>query len=273
MSEAWKQSLKDFFAERGDVVQQRSLGREELAYVSGRDPRVWTDEVFNDLIDDILQRLQSGPQSQLLEVGCASGFLARGLAPRVAAYHGVDLAEPALGVARRLGLSNAKFSVADGERLPFEAGEFDAAVCYDVFTNFPTFAPGASLIREMLRVVRPGGRVLIGSIPDAQTREGYEQRTIDVGRDLERTQGALSEHFTRLDEIAVPPKASWMQRLLGRRPPARERRGAIECFYFHRADFLELGRCEKASCEILDIHRLNPYRGFRFNAVYKRSDA
>ena len=88
---------------------------EDLCYISGRDPRIWLrPEVYEDLIASILASLAAAPDSTVVEVGCASGFLACGIAPRVGRYVGVDLATSALAVAKRLPLSNAEFARVTG---------------------------------------------------------------------------------------------------------------------------------------------------------------
>jgi ubiquinone/menaquinone biosynthesis C-methylase UbiE len=260
-SDGWKQALAAFFSERADQVDSAPTLR-DLCYIAGRDPRLWTDhEIYHDLIASIVAALDVDFQSTVLEVGCASGFLARGIAPVVGAYTGIDVSQPALAVARRLHLPNATFRAADGSRLSVPDGAFDAALCYDVFTNFPTFAVGASIIREMLRVVKPGGRVLIGSIPDEATRDAYERRAAEVGAEL----------TSRFGPPPPPPvgKATLGKRVrhLFRTPVEPQ----IVCYYFHRRDFETLGAQLGCAVEITDIHPRNPYTGYRFNVTYTRT--
>jgi SAM-dependent methyltransferase len=167
----WEQDAATFFDSRADSVTGRpSLA--ELCYVSGRDPRVWEDgALYESMIASICAQAGLDRSSTVLEVGCAGGFLALGLAPRVAQYVGVDVSAPAIELARRLDLPNAEFRHVNGKRLPFEDDGFDAAISYDVVTNFPDFDAVARLVRESVRVVRPGGRVLIGSVPDRATED------------------------------------------------------------------------------------------------------
>ena len=69
-----------------------------------------------------------------------------------------------------------------------------------VFTNFPVFSDGCALIAEMVRVIRPGGRVLIGSIPDAAVQSAYEVRVAEVSRELEAKYGPRAPETTALRE-------------------------------------------------------------------------
>ncbi len=264
----WKTSLEGFFAQRGQAVSGHRLGLEELAYVSGRDPRVWTPQVYDDMILDILNRLNADEGAKMLEVGCASGFLAQGLAVRVATYDGVDIAAPALVAARQLNLTNAHFVHSDGAALPFEANSFDSSLCYDVFTNFPNFQIGGSMIEEMLRVTRPGGRILIGSIPDAALQEEYSRKVVQVAKELQDKHGPLSSRYLNLSEAARNDTRSWLQRIL--RKPKVDTNAAIQCYYFEKLDFERLGEKLRVDCRIFDVHALNPYKGFRFNVVYTK---
>ena len=264
----WKASLREFFAQRGHAVNGRALNLEELAYVSGRDPRVWTAAIYDDLISDILRLTGADASTKLLEVGCASGFLALGLAPKVTSYDGLDLADPALSTARQIGLKNAHFTLGDGAALPYPDNYFDASLCYDVFTNFPSFQVGADLIGEMLRTTRPGGNVLIGSIPDHEKRDAYAERVVEVALELQERHGPLSQHYLNLGGVADSDRRPWWTRVFSRPPVSVN--ASIECFYFEKQDFLKLGKQLAAECRIAEVHALNPYRGFRFNVIYTK---
>lgn len=263
-ADAWQTSLRRFFEERAAAVTA-TPSHADLCYIAGREPRLWSEPgMYEDLIASIIRECAVGPRSKILEVGCAGGFLARGVAARVGHYVGVDLARPALRVAARLGIPNARFRVADGARLRIAANSFDAAFCHDVFINLPAFPDGVPLIREMLRVVRPGGRVVIGSVPDAATATSYEAKVADVVADLEARRGALPQ----------PPKlpakgriGRLRDRLAIRRPEVAPE---VVCYYFFRDDFVSLGNSLSTAVEIAEVHPLNPYRGFRFDAIYTK---
>ncbi len=98
-------------------------------------------------------------QGRLLDVGCGTGSLAlalaeRGASDRVAA---LDIAIPYIAFARsRPGAAGIGFSVGDACRLPYPDGSFAAALA-QLSLNFVPNA--AHAVREMRRVVRPGGGV------------------------------------------------------------------------------------------------------------------
>jgi ubiquinone/menaquinone biosynthesis C-methylase UbiE len=69
-----------------------------------------------------------------------------------------EMVEAARREANRRGLGNASFAVAQADALPAEKGSFDAVVSRFGVMFFP--AP-TDAIREMLRVLKPGGRIAL----------------------------------------------------------------------------------------------------------------
>jgi ubiquinone/menaquinone biosynthesis C-methylase UbiE len=95
---------------------------------------------------------------EVLDVGCGTGVVARAAAGRVGPtgkVSGVDLNEAMLAVARRVA-PELQWRQGDAGALPFEAASFDVVVSQMAMMFFPD--PTAAL-REMRRVVRPGGTV------------------------------------------------------------------------------------------------------------------
>jgi ubiquinone/menaquinone biosynthesis C-methylase UbiE len=265
MTMDWKEAAQRFFEDRAETVPgMPSL--DELCFVSGRDPRLWRNAaLYDDMIDSIVRQADLSGDTALLEVGCAAGFLARGLAGRVRRYVGVDMAEEPLRVAARLGLLRAEFRREEGGRLSFPSGSFDRAVSYDMITNIPGMEAVAAVVKEMIRVVKPGGRVMVGSIPDEASREAYQEVVKAVGADLDARYGPVPP---------MRPKSRWRRpsRWLGALRPPRVEPGIV-CYYFSRQAFLSLGREMGVATTVHDIHAMNPYFGHRFNVVYTKSAA
>jgi SAM-dependent methyltransferase len=99
---------------------------------------------------------------QVLDICCGPGMLAAGALKRGAEAVGLDFSAEAVELARRL-VSNGRFQQGDAEALPFPAASFDAVLCGYGVMHLPE--PAAAL-REMLRVLRPDGRVAL-SVWDA----------------------------------------------------------------------------------------------------------
>ncbi len=110
---------------------------------------------------DVLAAVEALDFRSLLDVGCGTGALLEAIlsAHPGARAVGIDLSPEMLGVAReRLG-ERARLLAADAEHLPLGNEEVDLVVCVDSFHHYPD--PRAAL-REMARVTRPDGRLVIG---------------------------------------------------------------------------------------------------------------
>ena len=105
------------------------------------------------------------PGDRALDVATGTGDLAFELARRVAPggeVVGTDFAERMLELARAKALERGeqlvRFESANALELPFSADEFDAATVGFGARNFADLERG---VGEMVRVVRPGGRVVV----------------------------------------------------------------------------------------------------------------
>jgi ubiquinone/menaquinone biosynthesis C-methylase UbiE len=107
------------------------------------------------------------PGMRLLDIGCGPGSITRGLAERLApaVVIGVDLSRETLEAARTeavaRGIDNVRFEEASVYALPFPDGAFDVAYAHQVFQHLREREAG---LREVLRVVRPGGLVAVRDV-------------------------------------------------------------------------------------------------------------
>jgi ubiquinone/menaquinone biosynthesis C-methylase UbiE len=106
----------------------------------------------------------------ILDAGCGNGRYSRFLlrhADADAAITGFDLSPRMLDRARkRLASNRVGHAMADLTRLPFGDEQFDAVVCGWVLEHLPDPRPG---LRELARVLRPGGKLLLLSTEDTLT--------------------------------------------------------------------------------------------------------
>jgi SAM-dependent methyltransferase len=130
------------------------------------------------------------PSDRLLDIGCGTAWLAEHF-PR---YVGVDASEEAIAAARERGREAHVHRVE--EPLPFADAGFDAVVAKDLLEHV---LDPAAVVREIGRVLRPGGRVFASS-PDAQrwvwddythvrpfTIAGFRRLFADQGLELVRS--------------------------------------------------------------------------------------
>jgi ubiquinone/menaquinone biosynthesis C-methylase UbiE len=115
-------------------------------------------------LDRVLAELRLGPGGHLLDLCCGRGGIGLWFASASGArLTGVDFSAAAIGEASRRAAAftpppRASFLVADAVDTGLPAGTVDAVVCIDSLQ----FVPGkAGVLREIARVLRPGGRVVV----------------------------------------------------------------------------------------------------------------
>lgn len=114
-----------------------------------------------------LDELRLAPGTRLLEVGFGRGEFLYHCARRGAEVSAVDYSEAALEIGRETlaEFPGADLRVADCRALPFEADSFDRVYSGDVLEHVD-FEDGVQMLREMYRVLRPGGFLFLHTSPN-----------------------------------------------------------------------------------------------------------
>jgi len=135
------------------------------------------------------------------DVGAGTGFIARGLAPRVTKVYVVDNVPEMLAVARRnlREFANVGYCIAEGTALPFPDGSVDAVFANMYLHHIPE-PPTA--IREMVRILKPGGRLVITDV-DRHAYEWLREEHHDLWLGFERTQVQAWFEEAGLAEVVV----------------------------------------------------------------------
>ncbi len=126
------------------------------------------------------------PEMVVADVGAGTGFIAAGLAPLVKKVHLIDGSPAMLEAARKnlAGSSNVELHLADGASLPLPDGSLDATFANMYLHHCPD--PLAA-IREMVRTLKPGGRLVITDA-DAHNYTWMREEFADVWLGFEHDQ-------------------------------------------------------------------------------------
>lgn len=98
-------------------------------------------------------------EMKFLDVGCGTGTLMRSLRAQGLDVAGADASEGMLEMARRSG--SGEVVQADSSELPFSEGSFDGVYCVALLHHLIERDKAAATLREMARVARPGGKIVV----------------------------------------------------------------------------------------------------------------
>jgi len=122
--------------------------------------------------DNLVELSAAAPGERVLDVGCGPGYLSRRAARAVGPagrVEGIDPSPEAIAYATRSAPPNATFLVAAAEHLPHADRTFDLVISSFAIHHIAPDERGAAL-REMRRVLRPGGRLLIADFRPPRSR-------------------------------------------------------------------------------------------------------
>ena len=118
---------------------------------------------FQPYAADLASRLHADKGAKVLEIAAGTGILTEELLkamPVGAKLVATDLNPPMLELAQARIRGNIEWRVADAMHLPFSGESFDAVACQFGVMFFPDKAEG---YREVLRVLKPGGRFIFNA--------------------------------------------------------------------------------------------------------------
>ena len=118
------------------------------------------------LLDPIMLELCGEPGGlRALDVGCGEGRFCRMLRELGAEVVGIEPTEPLLRAARQRD-SEGDYQQAYAENLPFNDAAFDLVISYLTLIDIEDFR---AAIKEMVRVLRPGGKIVIANLTSMTT--------------------------------------------------------------------------------------------------------
>jgi len=150
------------------------------------------------ILERILRMARPGPADEALDVACGPGLLVCALAKRVQHATGIDLTPAMLEQARKTeqeqGLTNVTWEIGDVTALPYPDGRFEIVTCRFAFHHF---SDPLIVLREMRRVCRLGGRIVVAdSAPAGDKAEAFN--AMEKMRDPSHTRALPVEEMRAL---------------------------------------------------------------------------
>lgn len=199
--------------DKTDVDQISALNKEFDRHYYPRQSGLSPDE------DELVRTRLPASGARVLEVCCGAGRITSHLVREGNRVVGLDFNRHCLEVARERDGALVEYVLGDATALPFADGAFDITCCLE--NGFGVlFAHAPPTLVQMIRVTRPGGRVIVGlreqeGRPDNLhlylTRNGLMSvaRTFDassVSALLEALPAAAAGRIARREDLAGAPR-------------------------------------------------------------------
>ena len=194
------------------------MEREQYAIMALREERHWWYTGMRRVALALLTHTLDGQrQLRILDAGCGTGGTTVELR-RFGDVVGIDLAWEALEPARGRGLE--QLAQASIEQLPFRDAAFDVATSFEVVYHLGV-ANDAAALREIRRVLKPGGMLLL-RVPAHDWLRGEHDRLVHTRHRYSRTEVASKleaagfevEQLSWANTVLFPPAVA--KRLLER---------------------------------------------------------
>src|SRR4029453_12430051 len=190
------------------LSERRTKSQEFFSSSAGQWDRV-RDELFGDRVHLAAMGALADGDAVVGDLGCGTGQVSAALGPFVTRVIAVDSSAAMLQAAKKrlAGLDNIDLRRGELEALPIDDERLDIAVLMLVLHHTPEPEKALS---EVSRVLRPGGRVIVGEMVPPE-RESYRQQMGNVWL------GFSDEHMSRMLTEAGFEKI----RIVGLAPDAR----------------------------------------------------
>jgi SAM-dependent methyltransferase len=152
--------------------------------------------------------LDPRPGERILEVGPGTGYYTLDVAESIKPDGDLDILDlqqemldHTMRRAAERGLVNVTPTRSDATALPYEEGTFDAAFLVTVLGEIPD---QETALRELARVLRPGGRLIVGEVvgdPHYVRMAPMRLRASGAGLGYERRVGSPLGYFARFSKV------------------------------------------------------------------------
>jgi len=191
--------MKEMWDESGKIENPM-----EAVHFSSSDKPV-DEKVYDDIADEVSERLSLNENDDLLEVGCGNGLLLQRLKNRVKSIVGVDFSKEML---KGIKDPSIKTYQAEANTLPFSDHSFDKVICHSIFHYFPDLEYAEESVLEMVRVCKPNGQILISDVLNGYLKEIYleeEKKKLSLQEKIKNILLQSCPWLRHIRRIIAPP--------------------------------------------------------------------
>jgi len=150
---------------------------------AGRVTVIFMNRGHKSIYENVAKVLKLQPEDDLLEVACGNGYFLKKYASHVHSVAGLDLSQLSVKLAARknkgrVAAGTAKFVQGEASQLHWEDNKFSVAA---VMGSFPVFPKPLESLKEMYRVLRPGGRVVVSMEWNAEDGKDHSKEVEKYG--------------------------------------------------------------------------------------------
>jgi SAM-dependent methyltransferase len=155
---------------------------------AGRITALLMEKFHKTIYENVSKALDLKPEDDLLEVACGNGYFLKKYASHVHSVAGLDLSELMVKLAKkkhkdRVAAGTGEFVQGEAAQLPWKDNRFSIVITMGSFVGFPK--PLDSL-KEMCRVLRPGGRAVVSIEWNAEDGLDHAKEVKKLGLSLWR---------------------------------------------------------------------------------------
>ena len=156
--------------------------------------RYLVPSIFGPWAEDLVERAALRPGERVLDIACGTGVVARTAARKLGgggSVIGLDLSAPMLAAARAAAAAEdlaVEWREASAVKLPLADAAFDVAFCQQGLQFFPD---RVRALREMHRVLTPGGRLVLSVWGRIERSPGFAVLAAALTRHMGPAAGAL----------------------------------------------------------------------------------
>ncbi len=165
----------DKFAESYRDIHTKSIKK-----VSGADSFYFAEYKVKEI-----KKFEAGHHEKLLDFGCGDGVTELFLSNYFPSFElvGIDVSEKSIEEAEKRGIPNAMFKYFDGVKIPFPDSNFDIVFTAGVLHHIKK-DKHFSVVGEMYRVLKPGGRLYIFEHNPINPLTQYLVKTCEFDKDV-----------------------------------------------------------------------------------------